>query len=129
SKGALQVVNSNKKIMELTKKGMQFWNGTSEIGTIGTTDSAGNPFPDLVTAVPLDGNSLVVKAVGESKYILISPSKGKGFVMASGGATTHFGDFVIRGKTQTYDDVDIKGKLTIKGQEVFPGQGGGSGGG
>ncbi|MDT2557113.1 phage tail spike protein, partial [Enterococcus raffinosus] len=25
SKGALQVVNSNKKIMELTKKGMQFW--------------------------------------------------------------------------------------------------------
>lgn len=127
-KGALQVVNSNKKIMELTKKGMQFWNGTSEIGTIGTTDSAGNPFPDLVTAVPLDGNSLVVKAVGESKYILISPSTGKGFVMASGAATTHFGDFVIRGKTQTYDDVEIKGKLTLNGREVFPGQGGGSSG-
>lgn len=126
--GALQAWNNGKKIMEMTKKGMQFWNGTSEIGTIGTTDSAGNPFPDLVTAVPLDGNSLVVKTVGESKYILISPSKGKGFVMASGAATTHFGDFTIRGKVQTYDDVEIKGKLTLNGREVFPGQGGGSSG-
>ena len=126
--GALQAWNNGKKIMEMTKKGMQFWNGTSEIGTIGTTDSAGNPFPDLVTAVPLDGNSLVVKTVGDSKYILISPSKGKGFVMASGAATTHFGDFTIRGKTQTYDDVEIKGKLTLNGREVFPGQGGGSSG-
>lgn len=126
--GALQSWNNGKKIMEMTKKGMQFWNGTSEIGTIGTTDSAGNPFPDLVTAVPLNGNSLVVKTVGESKYILISPSKGKGFVMASGAATTHFGDFTIRGKVQTYDDVEIKGKLTINGEQVFPGQGGSPGG-
>lgn len=43
-KGTLQIWNENKKIMELTKKGMEFWNTKESIGTIGTTDSAGNPF-------------------------------------------------------------------------------------
>ncbi|HBD4332497.1 TPA: phage tail spike protein, partial [Enterococcus faecalis] len=42
--GALQIWNNKKKIMELTKKGMEFWNGSSHIGTIGTK---GNPFPGV----------------------------------------------------------------------------------
>lgn len=124
-KGALQVVNSNKKIMELTKKGMQFWSGTKEIGTIGTTDSAGNPFPDASTPTPIPDNALVIRTEGDGKYILISPNKNKGFVMIANGTTIHFGDMNIHGKVQIYKDVDIKGKLTINGQEVFPGQGGG----
>ncbi len=51
--GALRVLDGEKKIMELTKKGMEFWNTMESIGTIGTTDSAGNPFPGASTPTPL----------------------------------------------------------------------------
>lgn len=128
SGGALQAVNNNKKIMELTKKGLQFWSGSKEIGTIGTTDSTGNPFPDATTPTPIPDNALVIRTEGDGKYILISPNKDKGFVMLSNGTTIHFGDLNIQGKMQIYDDVDVKGKLSINGQQVFPGQGGGSSG-
>lgn len=127
-KGTLQIWNDKKKILELTKKGMQFWSGEKEIGTIGTTDSAGNPFPDASTPTPIPDNALVIRTEGDGKYILISPNKGKGFVMLSNGTTIHFGDMNIQGKVQIYKDVDIKGKLTLSGREVFPGQGGGSSG-
>lgn len=127
AKGALQAVNNNKKIMELTKKGMQFWSGNGEIGTIGTTDSAGNPFPEMVTSTPIENNSLVIRS-NEKKFIIISPGEKKGFVMLDGAPTAHFGDMNIQGKMQIYKDVDIKGKLTLSGREVFPGQGGGSSG-
>ena len=123
--GLLQIWNNKKKIMELTKKGMQFWSGSKEIGTIGTTDSVGNPFPDASTPTPIPDNALVIRTEGDGKYILISPNKSKGFAMLSNGTTIHFGDMNIHGKVQIYKDVDIKGKLTINGQEVFPGQGGG----
>ncbi|HHA4279274.1 TPA: hypothetical protein ACOBUA_003114, partial [Enterococcus faecium] len=72
-KGTLQIWNDNKKIMELTKKGMEFWNTKESIGTIGTTDSAGNPFPGASTPTPLEDNSLVIRTNGDGKYILISP--------------------------------------------------------
>lgn len=107
------------------KKGMQFWSGSKEIGTIGTTDSTGNPFPNASTPTPIPDNALVIRTEGDGKYILISPNKNKGFVMLANGTTIHFGDMNIQGKVQIYKDVDIKGKLTINGQEVFPGQGGG----
>ena len=126
--GTLQVWRDKKKFMELTKKGMQFWSGNGEIGTIGTTDSAGNPFPDASTPTPIPDNALVIRTEGDGKYILISPNKSKGFVMLSNGTTIHFGDMNIQGKVQIYKDVDIKGKLTLSGREVFPGQGGGSSG-
>lgn len=123
--GLLQIWNNKKKIMKLTKKGMQFWSGSKEIGTIGTTDSTGNPFPNASTPTPIPDNALVIRTEGDGKYILISPNKNKGFVMLANGTTIHFGDMNIQGKVQIYKDVDIKGKLTINGQEVFPGQGGG----
>lgn len=126
--GLLQIWNNKKKIMELTKKGMQFWSGSKEIGTIGTTDSTGNPFPNASTPTPIPDNALVIRTEGDGKYILISPNKNKGFVMLANGTTIHFGDMNIQGKMQIYEDVDIKGKLTLSGREVFPGQGGGSSG-
>lgn len=114
--GALQIHNNKKKIMELTKKGMQFWSASGEIGTIGTTDSAGNPFPNATTPTPIEDNALVIRANGNGKYILISPTEGKGLVMLGNGKAMYFGD------------LDVQGKLTIKAREVFPGQGGGSSG-
>ena len=113
--GALQILNNKKKVMELTKKGMEFWGADKSIGTIGTTDSAGNPFPKAVTPTPIEDNALVIRANGDGKYILISAVQEKGFVMLGNGKTYHFGD------------LDIQGKLTINGREVFPGQGGGGG--
>ncbi|MFB8538215.1 phage tail tip lysozyme [Enterococcus thailandicus] len=113
-KGTLQIWNENKKIMELTKKGMEFWNsGGSNIGTIGTTNSAGNPFPDATTPTPIEENALVIRANGSGKYILLSALEGSGFVMLGNGTTMHIGD------------LNVYGKLRLNGQEVYPGQGGG----
>lgn len=114
--GALQIHNNKKKIMELTKKGLQFWSDKGEIGTIGTTDSAGNPFPNASTPTPIEENALVIRTNGTSKYILISPAKDKGLVMLGNGKAIYFGD------------LDVQGKLSINAREVFPGQGGGSSG-
>lgn len=116
-KGTLQIWNENKKIMELTKKGMEFWNRKESIGTIGTTDSAGNPFPNAVTPTPLEENSLVIRTNGDGKYILISPTAEKGLVLLGNGKAIYFGD------------LDVQGKLTVKGKEIIPGQGGGPSGG
>ncbi|HCR4220922.1 TPA: phage tail protein [Enterococcus faecium] len=116
-KGTLQIWNENKKIMELTKKGMEFRNRKESIGTIGTTDSAGNPFPNAVTPTPLEENSLVIRTNGDGKYILISPTAGKGLVLLGNGKAIYFGD------------LDVQGKLTVKGKEIIPGQGGGPSGG
>lgn len=129
-KGTLQIWNENKKIMELTKKGMEFWNAKESIGTIGTTDSAGNPFPGASTPTPLENNSLVIRTNGDGKYILISPKEGKGLVMLGNGTSILYGSLNLQEKLNAFGDVEfmknvnIRGKLTINGQEVFPGQGG-----
>lgn len=113
-KGTLQIWKENKKIMEITKKGMEFWNTKESIGTIGTTDSAGNPFPDASTPTPLEDNSLVIRTNGDGKYILISPAVGKGFVLLGNGKATYFGD------------LDVQGTFTVKGKEIDGGNSGGN---
>ncbi|HBM5902816.1 TPA: peptidoglycan DD-metalloendopeptidase family protein [Enterococcus faecium] len=113
-KGTLQIWKENKKIMEITKKGMEFWNSKESIGTIGTTDSAGNPFPEAVTPTPLEENSLVIRTNGDGKYILISPTVGKGFVLLGNGKATYFGD------------LDVQGTFTVKGKEIDGGNSGGN---
>ncbi|KST47743.1 phage tail tip lysozyme [Enterococcus durans] len=121
-KGTLQIWNDNKKIMEMTKKGMEFWNTRESIGTIGTTDSVGNPFPKASTPVPLENNSLVIKANGTAnapKYILLSSKEGKGIVLA-GDYGFHRGDFSIYGKAlvggsfSVATDATIAGRLDVK---------------
>lgn len=112
--GLLQIWNNKKKIMELTKKGMEFWNSNSSIGTIGTTDSAGNPFPGASTPTPIEDNSLVIRTNGDGKYILISPKFGKGLVLLGNGKAIYFGD------------LDVQGKLTVNGKEITGNNSGGS---
>lgn len=115
--GLLEIKNKNQKIMQLTKKGMEFWNAKESIGTIGTTDSVGNPFPDATTPTPLEGNSLVMRTNGDGKYILISPTVGKGLALLGNGKAIYFGD------------LDVQGKLTVKGKEISGGNAGGNGNG
>lgn len=140
-KGTLQIWNDNKKIMEMTKKGMEFWNTRESIGTIGTTDSVGNPFPEARTLVPLENNSLVIKANGTAnapKYILLSSKEGKGIVLA-GDYGFHQGDFSIYGKAlvggslSVATDTTIAGRLDVKelyvnGLKIDTNGGGNSGG-
>lgn len=126
SSGALQAMKNGKKIMELTSKGMEFWGANRQIGTIGTTDSAGNPFPESSTPTPLEDNSLVIKTEGDGKYILISTKEGYGWVFLGDGSGIYRGDLTNQGSMRITGDLDVNGTIRIAGQQVYPG---GSGGG
>lgn len=127
--GALQIWNEKTKIMELTKKGMEFWNGTSHVGTMGTK---GNPFPELndVNGNPVvtDGKALLL--VGDSSYntIGLSNEKNTGLVL-SGKNQFHLGNhFYFIGKAGTPSTI-YADKMFLQGKEVIPGQNGGGGSG
>lgn len=126
SAGSLQAMKNGKKIMELTSKGMEFWGANRQIGTIGTTDSAGNPFPEASTPTPLEDNSLVIKTEGDGKYILISTKEGFGWVFLGDGSGIYRGDVTYQGNVRITGDLDVQGQIRIQGQQVYPG---GSGGG
>lgn len=128
--GALQIWNNKKKIMELTKKGMEFWNGSSHIGTIGTK---GNPFPDLRdengNPVIKDGNSLLITGDDPKTNVIgFSNKKGTGIAI-EGGQQFHLGnDFYFIGIDGQDSTIHAK-KLFLNGKEVIPGQNGGGGSG
>ncbi|XCQ51915.1 phage tail spike protein [Enterococcus faecalis ATCC 29212] len=128
--GALQIWNNKKKIMELTRKGMEFWNGSSHIGTIGTK---GNPFPDLRdengNPVIKDGNSLLITGDDPKTNVIgFSNKKGTGIAIA-GGQQFHLGnDFYFIGIDGQDSTIHAK-KLFLNGKEVIPGQNGGGGSG
>lgn len=128
--GALQIWNNKKKIMELTRKGMEFWNGSSHIGTIGTK---GNPFPDLRdengNPVIKDGNSLIITGDDPKTNVIgFSNKKGTGIAIA-GGQQFHLGnDFYFIGIDGQDSTIHAK-KLFLNGKEVIPGQNGGGGSG
>lgn len=128
--GLLEIRNNSKKIMQLTKKGMEFWNGANHVGSMGTK---GNPFPDLRdengNPVIKDGNSLLI--IGDdpkTNIIGFSNRKGTGIALA-GEQQYHLGNdfyFIGKGSSSTiYVD-----KIILQGQELIPGSGtGGTGSG
>ncbi|MGM0290216.1 phage tail tip lysozyme [Enterococcus sp. AZ029] len=123
--GALQIWNEKTKIMELTKKGMEFWNGSSHIGTIGTK---GNPFPGLVdkngNPVISDGNSLLLVADNPQKIIGLSNQKGAGHIIT--GLTQLFvgNNFNFFGPEGSKATITVD-RLIVDGKEVIPGDGSG----
>ncbi len=123
--GALQIWNEKTKIMELTKKGMEFWNGSSHIGTIGTK---GNPFPGLVdkngNPVISDGNSLLLVADNPQKIIGLSNQKGAGHIIT--GLTQLFvgNNFNFFGPEGSKATIAVD-RLIVGGKEVIPGDGSG----
>ncbi|EPP7082206.1 phage tail tip lysozyme [Enterococcus faecalis] len=127
--GALQIWNNKKKIMELTKKGMEFWNGSSHIGTIGTK---GNPFPGLAdkngNPVVSDGNSLLLVADNPQKIIGLSNQSGTGHLIT--GPTQFFvgNNFNFFGPNGSKAIMTVD-RLIVGGKEVIPGQNGGGGSG
>lgn len=131
--GALRAMNGTTKIMELTKKGLEFWSGDKAIGTMGT---AGEPFPDLVAGMDNDGNPEFVKMDGEAviittnddgQYIAMSSQTGRGIILGKSK-----GIYIIDPNVRIIGDVTIAGNLDItqtlkiKGQQIYPDGSGGS---
>lgn len=125
--GTLQLWNDDLKIMELTKRGMEFWSGSKSIGTIGT---AGEPFPDLIDEdgpVSMDGEALIIRGDKDGKYIALSAKTGKGIILGNGKGIYIIDDNIrIVGGVTLSGDMNVIGDLKIRGQQVYPG---GSGGG
>lgn len=125
--GTLQLWNDDLKIMELTKKGLQFWSGEKSLGTIGT---AGEPFPDLVDQdgpVSMDGKALMIRGDADNDYIALSAKTGTGIILGNGKGLYLIDDNIrIIGDMTLSGNLDVRGDLKINGQQVYPG---GSGGG
>lgn len=125
--GTLQLWNGDLKIMELTKKGLQFWSGEKSLGTIGT---AGEPFPDLVDQdgpVSMDGKALMIRGDADNDYIVLSAKTGTGIILGNGKGLYLIDDNIrIIGDITLSGNLDVRGDLKINGQQVYPG---GSGGG
>ncbi|HEL7527966.1 TPA: phage tail protein [Enterococcus faecalis] len=127
--GALQIWNEKTKIMELTKKGMEFWNGNSHVGTMGTK---GNPFPGLAdkhgNPVVSDGNPLLLVADNPQKIIGLSNQSGTGHLIT--GPTQFFvgNNFNFFGPNGSKAILTVD-RLIVGGKEVIPGQNGGGGSG
>ncbi|EGO7832885.1 peptidoglycan DD-metalloendopeptidase family protein [Enterococcus faecalis] len=123
--GTLQAWNNKKKIMELTKKGMEFWNGNSHVGTMGTK---GNPFPGLAdkngNPVVSDGNSLLLVADNPQKIIGLSNQSGTGHLIT--GPTQFFvgNNFNFFGPNGSKAILTVD-RLIVGGKEVIPGDGSG----
>ncbi|EMC2389076.1 phage tail spike protein [Enterococcus faecalis] len=123
--GTLQAWNNKKKIMELTKKGMEFWNGNSHVGTMGTK---GNPFPGLAdkngNPVVSDGNSLLLVADNPQKIIGLSNQSGTGHLIT--GPTQFFvgNNFNFFGPNGSKATITVD-RLIVGGKEVIPGDGSG----
>lgn len=123
--GTLQAWNNKKKIMELTKKGMEFWNGNSHVGTMGTK---GNPFPGLAdkngNPIVSDGNSLLLVADNPQKIIGLSNQSGTGHLIT--GPTQFFvgNNFNFFGPKGSKSTITVD-RLIVGGKEVIPGDGSG----
>ena len=126
--GTLQLWNDDLKIMELTKKGLQFWSGEKSLGTIGT---AGEPFPDLVDQdgpVSMDGKALMIRGDADNDYIALSAKTGTGIILGNGKGLYLIDDNIrIIGDITLSGNLDVRnGQIRINGAQVYPG---GSGGG
>lgn len=123
--GALQAWNGKTKIMELTRKGMGFWDGSSHVGNMGTK---GNPFPLLNDAngnpVVTDGKSLLLVGNSPTNIIGLSNEESTGLIIR--GATqwnlANNSYFIGKGGNKSTIYVD---RLIIGGKEVIPGDGSG----
>uniref|UniRef100_UPI0022E3D1E5 phage tail tip lysozyme n=1 Tax=Enterococcus faecalis TaxID=1351 RepID=UPI0022E3D1E5 len=118
--GALQAWNGKTKIMELTRKGMGFWDGSSHVGNMGTK---GNPFPLLNDAngnpVVTDGKSLLLVGNSPTNIIGLSNEESTGLIIR--GATqwnlANNSYFIGKGGNKSTIYVD---RLIVGGKEVIP---------
>lgn len=147
--GILYVLNDNRRIMQLTKKGLEFWNSKDSIGKMGTTSKplSGMFDPDFdevsqqAISVELDKGGKYIQLLSKNKVgiyipnpdhyplgsdiIIAAEEKKTGIMLSSQKAGVLVGG-VSEGKVR----INAPEGLIINGQEYTPGgTGGGTGGG
>ncbi|HGV8447768.1 phage tail spike protein [Enterococcus faecium] len=130
--GLLEIKNKNQKIMQLTRKGMEFWYGNRSIGTMGTE---GNQFPDLVVGMDsqgnpvyadFDGKALQINLNSGGEAIAISSVKGHGLIVGKKNMYLINDRIDLIGRTSIGGRLDVK-ELYVNGVKIDK-NGGGSGG-
>lgn len=130
--GLLEIRNKNQKIMQLTKKGMEFWYGNKSIGTMGTE---GNQFPDLVVGMDsqgnpvyadFDGKALQINLNSDGEAVAISSAKGKGIIIGKKNMFLINDRIDLLGRTSISGRLDVS-ELYVNGVKIDK-NGGGSGG-
>lgn len=130
--GLLEIRNKNQKIMQLTKKGMEFWYGNRSIGTMGTE---GNQFPDLVVGMDsqgnpvyadFDGKALQINLNSDGEAVAISSAKGKGIIIGKKNLFLINDRIDLLGRTSISGRLDVS-ELYVNGVKIDK-NGGGSGG-
>lgn len=120
---ALSIYNAKTKIMELTKQGMQFWNGARSVGTIGT-------FGDLFSWTAAESgwtNEMINILLSGGKAIQISAKKDYGMQFLPNGQINIKGDTMHQGPFAVGGDVNIVGSLKVNNVPITGGSGGGTG--
>ncbi|WP_314068439.1 phage tail tip lysozyme [uncultured Vagococcus sp.] len=134
--GKLSIWNSETRIMELTKKGLEFWRGTESIGTMGTTAKSPSWTPssgETERAIQIKLiNGEFIQIINEDEDGLFIPSKNFG-TGSNATRLTLFGakglDLISdkAGLSLTDRGVEIMGGLYVGGKEITPGGTGGGG--
>lgn len=143
---ALMIKNAGKKIMELTKKGLEFWRENDAIGQIGTTGNnfswiADIPSSDRALFLGLNGGDFIKIANDKDDGIYIPSKKYAGdnrsgiTMQCDSGIDLHAGNHVIsvnrdwvavEGDTTIAGDLRVSKRLFVGGVEIKPGTGGGT---
>lgn len=120
---ALMIKNAGIKIMELTKQGLEFWNGNKSVGTMGT-------FGDLFSWTAGDvgwSKELINIFLNDGKAIQISAKKDYGIQLLKNGEINIKGDTIHAGRFGVSGDMSVVGTLTVNGVPITGGSGGGTG--
>lgn len=121
---ALLIKNAGTKIMELTKQGLQFWNGARSVGTIGTY---GDLFSWTASETGWSNELLNIFLNAQGKAIQISAKKDEGIQLLPNGQINIKGDTVHAGNFGVGGNVNIVGSLKVNGVPITGGSGGGTG--
>lgn len=137
-KGTLQILNQKNKIMELTKKGLEFWRGKDPIGEIGTTGDNFSWIADVKASdrslfIGLDGGDFI-KIANDDNDGMYLPSKKYRDLSEWAAPLTFYCkkgiDFQdsTSGFSLREGNLHVPRKLFVGGKEVTGGGQGGGGG-
>lgn len=119
----LQIWNANIKIMELTKKGLEFWRNSTKLGQMGTS---GNTFSWTAGGELFTDKSIFINLDEGGEAIQISPKKDFGLQLLKNGDINTKGDWAHDGSFGIMGPVTIVGGLTVDGVPITGGSGGGT---
>ncbi|WP_157456223.1 phage tail spike protein [Carnobacterium maltaromaticum] len=96
---ALTLYNGSTRIMQLTKNGMQFWNGTGDVGTMGTHGdifdwTAGTGFSQKLINILLGPSGEAIQIAAKANYGIQLLKNGEINIK---GDTVHAGNFAVLG--------------------------------